>query len=47
MTNTKKDLKIGQLTTFALKVLDRWFFGEMKAEDELYKMRWSNQKIAH
>jgi hypothetical protein len=46
MPNTKKNLKIGQLTTFAMKVLERWFFGKMKADDELYKMRWSNQKFA-
>jgi hypothetical protein len=41
-----KDLKVCPLTTLALKVLEGWFLGKMKEKEELYAMRWSNQKIA-
>jgi hypothetical protein len=35
-----------QLKTLALKVIEGWLLEEMKAEDQSYKMRWLNQKIA-
>jgi hypothetical protein len=41
--NVKRPI-IDQSITLALKVLERWLFEEMKVEEELYKMRGSNQK---
>jgi hypothetical protein len=44
--NNAKNSKKGPLTSLAVKVLEGWFLVEMKAGDQGYKMRYSNQKIA-
>jgi hypothetical protein len=41
----RKKLKMSQLTTFSMRVLEGLLLAQMKVEDELHMMRMPNQKI--